>query len=187
MHTGEHRKVLILVVVGVVVMVLFVAGLAARAKENAERKKQEAGQYTDPRTGETVSYPANRTPETYGVEGNEPVILGMSHFFKHGVTKDQLDVLKKSFHAFAEQQGDKRMEISIAPTSMKKIPANPSAGNFANTITFTAQINRKEVHPARFEYEGIFKARLVVYAPNSNRPIYDSGFTDTQVPDSHGH
>src|SRR5688500_8888385 len=95
-----------LIVAGAAVLV--VAGLFLwRGREENSRE------YYDKASGETVSDPDNRTPETFGRKGDEPVYLGTSKLLDVGVTSTQLAGTKLAFYNYSKQRKTRIKEVSV--------------------------------------------------------------------------
>lgn len=160
----NSRKRLILVVIIIVstsILILYSLSLflSKDKKPLEENKANQTNEYYDPGSGETVSNPPDRTPETYGVDNNEPIFLGTSRLLDFGVTKYQLEDLKNAFMAFSKTKNNDVKEVSISVNTIKN---GPDIDEQTRSVTFDTTINRNEKYQAELHLVIIQKARLIL-------------------------
>jgi hypothetical protein len=157
--------VMSLVIIGI--LVLFYAVNGDEAPKTGEVKQNS---YTDPGSGETVDDPEGKSPETYGVNPDQPVYLGFVKLLDVGFSADQLDNLKEAFLDYATQQKDteKITEISITTTSIHQ-SVDPNSGS---KYSFELTMNRKTKYRAVVASTGISSIRLALYPDGDPTPIF---------------
>ena len=131
------------------------------------------GQHVDPLSHETVSSPAGKAPDKYGVPNNTPLYLGFDKLLDYGLSTDQLDNVQTAFYRYSQSLPKPIGQISV---DVDHITAQSDSSN-PNTpfdVLFKVQLDGKSVYQAKAEYFGLDDIRLYLTDQNTKAVIYDS-------------
>jgi hypothetical protein len=159
--------VMSLVIIGI--LVLFYAVNGNQTQQTGEAKQNS---YTDKGSGETVDSPEGKSPETYGVNPDQPIYLGFVRLFDVGFSSDQVDALKAAFLDYTAQQKatEKITEISITTATIRQ-SVDPNTGS---TYSFDLTMNQKKKYHAVVASTGISSIKLSLYLEGQATPIFTS-------------
>jgi len=168
---GSKKKILIAVTVAILFSSLVVAFVLLQIQKKSQKSDTpgESGLYYDPGSGETVSDPPDKTPETYGSQGRELTYLGFSKLLEFGVSKFQLDATKLAFENYSKSRDNNIKEVSITSSSIKN---GPDKDDFTLSVEFEFVINRKEHYQAELQLHMIRQVKLIL--KNGEAKIYES-------------
>jgi hypothetical protein len=138
-----------------------------------QNRGSQSNEYYDAASGETVSDPADKSPEAFGRRGDEPVFLGIGKLLDYGVTSTQLTATKKAFTDYA-RQGSKITEISINVASIDKEKHDKTAARIWDVLNFSGTFDRSRSYKARLEYFDLTTIRLTLY-DSGGKQLFDSG------------
>jgi flagellar basal body-associated protein FliL len=176
-----NRKIIIILIAFAVIVIAAVSLLSSH-KGNNKTPNLDSGRYYDAKSGQTVSNPAGKAPDTYGTPSDQPIYLGISSFIDSGLSDDQLTRLKYAFYNYSIQNKKNIKEVSIDINSIKPGPHNPNT-NAPFTINFNVTFDRKATYRAKVEYSGLEDIRLFLYDQKTNAQIYDSTPLGTDISD----
>lgn len=184
MQSQNRNARKIAVVFAVVVIVVFVVTIIVLvSKPHPSQNTAQETVYHDPYSGETVTDIKGKGPDTYGVNPEEPVFLGISKLLDNGISSTQLEDYKQAVYNYSLHRNPKIQEISIHVNDIKRPTRDPNSD--IDTLTFDVTINRKDTYQARFDYSLLTIARLTL--SQNGKQIFDSGNIDvTTQTDSGG-
>lgn len=143
---------------------------------------QKPGEYFDRGSGETVYDPEGRTPEKFGQDENQPLILGISKLLDYGLTKYQLEALATAFTNYSESK-QQLGEVSIQVATIAAQPRDPNSEK--DTLKFDAVFDRKDTYLVTLDYFDLTAVRLIISAADG-KEIYNSGVIDAEAgPSAH--
>ncbi|MDB5168793.1 MAG: hypothetical protein JWO41_149 [Candidatus Saccharibacteria bacterium] len=174
---SARSKALIALVlfVGLIIMVV---GLSHSGNKNKPAVDPKSGLYYDKNSGETVSNPSGKTPDTYGTTPTALTYLGFSRLLDYGLGSDQLTNVKYAFQDFSTKQNLRLTELSVGKDSV-------TAGRTSSDdsyLDFTVLANRKTTYLARILYADDQSITLTISDTN-HKTVYTS---DTLAPFSDG-
>jgi hypothetical protein len=171
LYGNEKNNRLKYIAIGSVIFLLIVLLLALSLRSPQETSLTDSDEYFDPGSGETVSNPEGKSPETYGVEGDDIVYLGFSKLLDVGVTSFQVDAAKIAFEVFSDRRTDEINEVSIFVDTIQRVPFDNQSSN-EREVTFKVRINRSEEFDATILYSSIRSAQLVL--EDQGREVFKS-------------
>lgn len=172
---------------------IFIAGSAALAVivfvvtllMNSDAKNQanptptpQTNQRYDANSGDTVSDPEGKAPDSYGVSKDMPLFLGFASLLDYGITKYQLDATKTAFYNYSQTKTPKIKEVSIGSGTIKAAPRNPNAPSSTDYVTFDVLIDQKTTYKAKLEFSRLTVVRLYLYSGSTL--VYDSNGINSQ-------
>jgi hypothetical protein len=162
--------VMSLVIIGI--LVLFYAVNGNKTPQTSDAKQNS---YTDPGSGETVDTPDGKTPETYGVNPDQPIYLGFVRLFDVGFSSDQVDSLKAAFldYTTAQKAAEKITEVSITTATIRQ-----TLGANGNKYSFDLTMNKKKKYHAVVASTGISSIKLDLYLEGQTTPVFTSSQGD---------
>ncbi len=134
------------------------------------------GEYYDAKSGETVSDPAGKAPDTYGT-AEQPIYLGFSTLLSSGLSKYQLAAVKSALVQYSKSSQKNFKEFSLDVSSVKTISPNQDDADPKSTVSFALTADRKISFGARFEYTDINSMRLYLKDENGSQ-VFDSQVID---------
>jgi hypothetical protein len=179
-----NRKVLIIggiVLVGVIVALLFTIGSGSK-KAPGDTNTTDSSERFDANSGQTVSNPKDKAPDIYGVDPNEPVILGLSHLLGYGLTSTQLTSLKYAFTAYNKTLNPKIKEVSIGRSSIELTPHDRYSSSTSDSMTFQVIIDSKTTYNAKLEFFDLTTIHLYL-TTTTGATVFDSGEVNSGVVD----
>lgn len=175
-NQAKDPKTKLMVMIGLgLALFIFIGFLITSRSDKPETNSPKPNSYYDSRSGETVSDPAGKTPDRYGVVDGEPIYLGFSKLLDYGVTTSQLEGVKTGFYSYSQVNKLGIDEVSIDVASIKAGDYDPTVDT-KQTLTFNVQFDRKTKYDAQVDYSGLHIVRL--YLRSGNKQIYDSGDMD---------
>jgi hypothetical protein len=165
------RAIVAIILIAVIFVILIIA---TYNKNNSKQPSLDSGKYVDPNSGETISNPKGKGPDTYGSASNEPIYLGTTELINRGVTTDDLNKLKAAFYDYSAKNNKNIREVSINIASIQTPARDPNTTD-PSIITFNVVFDRKDTYRARFQYTGLGDVRLILYNSKTNAQVYDSG------------
>jgi len=140
------KKEKIFIAFGVVVFVAFAIFLLSSGsikKEKVDTSSDNFLQtYNDPISGETVTDPVGKTPESYGASSDTPTYLGFKNLLPLGFTQAQLNSLFKALDEYSSDLEINPNEVSLYPDSVTFISL-PETNPDLDIVKFDIQIARK--------------------------------------------
>jgi hypothetical protein len=161
------------ITIGLLIAVIGLLWFIGSRSKKADTNTLQPNEYFDGRSGETVSNPGGKAPDTYGNATGQPIYLGISKLLDYGVTIGQLNALKQSFFEYSKSAKANINEVSIDISSIKSLPANPNSVTPKQTLTFNVQFNRDKTYDVQLDYFGINSIRLYL-KDSAGKLIYDS-------------
>ena len=153
---------------------------AFRHKPNTSKIKP--GSYYDKGSGETVSNPAGKTPETFGGTVDTPIFLGFDDLLTIGVSKLQLDAIKKAFDNYSKDGNKHIKEVSVTIASIKRVGPDRDSNEPGDIVTFDVTLDRKQTFKAKVESQSLTVSRLYLSDPNG-KLVFDSYDIDASTAD----
>ena len=138
--------------------------------------KNNKNEYFDKNSGETISDPEGKSPETANSSDNIPVFLGFKEIINAGLSKYQQEAIMKTFESYSKDHNNTVKEVSLKISSLKTTISNDTDST-KNNITFDVTINRKNNYIAKVEYFDISSVQLFLYSKD-NTPVYTSPIID---------
>jgi len=172
----KSKKQIYIIVALLAVLVMLLLIFAGSRKNNQTGNVNSTEEYYDKNSGETVSNPANRTPEKYGVIDEKPLYLGISKLLDKGVTFDQVEATKEALNRFSKSDNKNIKEFSLDIQSIDQIiPKATDPPDTKATMYFNLTTDRTQTYKAKLEYFELTAIHLYVYDSRSNKLIYESG------------
>lgn len=140
---------------------------------DSRKSPPDINEYKDPLSGQTVSDPEGKSPESFGISDNQPIFLGFDALLKRGLTFEQLNNLKQAFYNYSESKPQPLDEISADISSIASHRGR-SGDNIIFYLQFDVRFDRKETQKARVDYNGLNSIRLYISDASSGKVIYDS-------------
>jgi hypothetical protein len=179
----NNRKLLTALAVFVVTILATIFLLvSSNHKQKNKLPNLDSGRYYDAQSGQTVSNPSGKAPDTYGSASGQPIYLGISNLVDAGLTDDQLLRLKYAFNNYFTQSKKNAKEVSIDVNSIVHGPHNPNS-NSPFSLNFNVTVDRSKTLKAKIEYTGLEDIRLFLYDQKTNTQIYDSTPLGTDTSD----
>lgn len=175
------RRKLIMVAVALVV-IIGGAALVANNKDKSNNTKDFTngqGDYYDPNSGETVSDPDGKTPDTYGRNPDAPIFLGTSKLLDYGVGADQEQDLQFAIFQYFNGNKQKVKEVSVVVDTIAPVPHDRNSASTTETINFDIVVDRKTKYKVKMDYFDLSSAQIFMYDTAGNQ-IYDSGVVSNQ-------
>lgn len=171
MQRLNRKTIAILAIIVIVVLALVLLAFSSNKNDSPDL---DAGKYYDPNSGETVSNPPGKTPDTFGTNANGPIYLGLKGLTEAGLSEEQVGRLKYAFELYSSQNKKNIKEVSINASS---ITSGPHARNSNDpfSLLFDVIFDRKDSFKARIEYQRTDDLRLYLYDSRTNALAYDSG------------
>jgi hypothetical protein len=167
---GRLRRYVLLGLIIAVVALLWLIGASSR---NDDTNTLQPNEYFDRRSGETVSDPGGKTPDTFGSAAGQPIYLGLGKLLDYGVTIGQLNATKEAFFSYSKTSNANIEEVSIDVASIMSLPSDPSSTQPKQTLTFNVQFDRDKTFDVRLDYFGVSSIRLYL-KDTSGKLIFDS-------------
>jgi len=164
----------------IAILILIIAGFYAFYSSKHDKNGSNGintGTYYDPYSHETISNPAGKTPDTYGVPQNKPVYLGFDKLLNYGIELSQLNDIELAFYNYSNSLSTPLKEISVDVNSINSAVNQNSSTPF--TINFTVVFDGKSKYQAKAQYSGLKDMHLFIMDP-SNKTVYDSGVLGNQ-------
>ncbi|HUC89795.1 MAG TPA: hypothetical protein VMR45_03260 [Patescibacteria group bacterium] len=181
MDNTSKRNLLIIIVV-VVVVILGVIALVAVNKSSTtttDVTSSKSDSY-DKNSGQTVSNPAGKTPDTYGTNAAAPIYLGTSNLLDYGVSSDQEADLRYSLYQYFKTTSKNVTEISVTTNSISPVNHDPNSDSNVFTINFDFVVNKKDQYKAKLDYFDLSSIDLHIYDSKGTTQLYDSGTVTSQ-------
>jgi hypothetical protein len=181
MHSNE--KNLRWIYIGGAMLFVLVSVVIYLAVTRTGQKGQVANStntYYDPRSKETVSDPAGKTPENYGVNPDQPIYLGFSRLITVGVTKYQVSATESALYQYSKLSKKNAKEVSITVDSVTVAAADPKNPNI-QTVLFDVTFDRTTTYKARLECFDLTSVKLHLLDAKTGSPVYDSEVVDTST------
>ncbi len=142
-----NRRILSILAFAVITIILLVSILLSRHQNKTGAPNLDSGRYYDANSGETVSNPPGKAPDTFGAVSDQPVYLGFGSLLDYGVSDSQLTSLKSAFYTYA--RANKIKEVSMTAGSAKTEPRNP-ANNDPFIMDFSVVLIEKQLTRLRW-------------------------------------
>lgn len=162
------------IIIGFVLMSLVIVGILVlfyAVNNGQDQKVKEADQnsYVDAGSGEEVDSPQGKSPETYGVNPDQPIYLGFVRLFDVGLSSDQVDALKAAFldYTTAQKSTEKITEISITTATIRQ-----TLGAGGNKYSFDLTMNKTKKYRAVVASTGISSIKLALYLDGETKPVF---------------
>ncbi|MFO0920762.1 MAG: hypothetical protein U0451_03765 [Candidatus Saccharimonadales bacterium] len=124
------------------------------------KDSQNTNEYFDPGSGETISDPLNKTPETFNSDPDQPVFLGFSKLIDYGVTQHQIEGFKNILSMYSKANGSSIREASISVDTIKYDNNSDDPDSLIHFATFDMTINRTDKYTAKLTLNGINVVQL---------------------------
>jgi hypothetical protein len=165
------RGKIILFLGALLIASLIIALLLPKNNPNSQPGSDE---YTDTRSGQTVSNPPGKTPEAFGNNGSQITILGIDKLLDHGLSTDQIKGVKKAFDSYSSKNNLAVKEVSIDISSIESVPTDQTSSRQA--VTMNVLIDRKTNYDAKIEYFNLTQVEL--YLSSNAKVVFDSGIIE---------
>jgi|SRR5579862_2739041 len=164
-------------IVGGVFGMLILIGLIIAITSGRPSNKSKSSSHVDAFSGETVSSPAGKTPETFGTTA-EPLKLGFDKLLNYGISIDQLGSIEAAFNTYSNtlKQPPKQISVSAASITSQDNFSDPTA---PFVILFKVQFDSANIYQAKDVYTGLSDARLILLDSKTSQQLYDSGVIST--------
>lgn len=129
----------------------------------------------DSNSGDTVSDPAGKTPDTYGTLADAPIFLGFERLVGEGVTIDQLNSLKYAFYQYGKTAKLNLKEVSVSVDTVSPVPHDRFSSSTVDKINFNAILDQKTKVKVTLEYWEFESIRLLLHDSTAKKLLYDSG------------
>jgi hypothetical protein len=181
--TNSNRRFWPIVAIGLIVASIILAAVLFQHRSGGN--DTSGNRYYDPGSGETVTDPANKSPDLYGADSAD-IYLGFSKLLDQGLTSDQLTAVKDQLKLFSDTKKLNATEFSLDASTLKQESPNIDANDPTTRIRFTLKVNRKTTYPVVLEYRSINTIRVIVQQNNGSL-FYDSKTVSAgAVPDDYG-
>ena len=168
------------IIIGFVVMSLVIIGIlvlfySVNKGEPTPTGDVKQNSYTDPGSGETVDSPEGKSPETYGVNPDQPIYLGFARLLDVGLSLDQVENLKAAFldYVTAQKSTQKITEISITTASIRQ-----TLGGGSSKYSFDLTMNQKNKYHAVVNSTGISSIKLALSLEGQTTPVFTASKGD---------
>ena len=172
-----------LLFVGVGLVAVVTISILLFVSSHGKKTKKPLETYYDPGSGETISNPLGKVPETTGqASQNTAVYLGFDKLLNVGITNYQLEAIKQAFsnYFFEKNQGVKYISATVA-TIVRTAP-NRDTNDERDIVTFSGTFDQTTKFNARVESSDSQTSRLYLYDKN-DKLLFDSGDVNTSLPD----
>jgi hypothetical protein len=166
-------RILAIAIISVFILVV-ISGLLLSSSSKKGGFNPNSGEYYDKNSGETVSNPPGKGPDTYGTASGAPIYLGVSSLLDSGLTYDQLTKVKYAFSNYFTQNKKTVHEVSVNVNSITHGPRRKFSSDPYSDL-FNVTFDRKDTYKVRIEYTGLDDVRLYLYNQKTDVQVYDSG------------
>lgn len=108
MNRQQKIRIIIGVSAVLILAIIITVSLLIRNNPNAHQES-----YVDPATGQTLSDPEGKTPETAGPEDQIVTLVGGEKLLEIGISYDQLNLIKLLLNDYSKQVDGRYNEISL--------------------------------------------------------------------------
>ena len=171
---SPKKKLLIAVGVFVTLLVITVLFTLINRKSSQTTTKTDTSssqsQYTDPVSGEAVSNPSGKAPESASGY-NGVTFLGFARLIDYGISSDQLTTVEGYLENYKDIATDNKItQISLDATSFKQ---SVDANSGLKLVTARIVVNKSIEQTLELSYQGIEDMVVTVY--NKDRvQVYSS-------------
>lgn len=172
------KKIIIANIVFVALFIVFCIVYFVFNQPDSKKSSQKSADtsttnvYTDPGSGEKISNPSGKAPESYNNTSESSIAyLGFSNLLNIGVTNTQLTFLRSYFAEYALQQKKPYHEISIVLTSLQQ---TIDEGSGKKTLSFVVVFDRTTKVDAVVIYYSINDVILNLYNQIDKSQLYTS-------------
>ena len=137
--------------------------------------RNQAGEYYDPLSKQTVSDPPDKGPDVFNSYSNLPVYLGFDALIDQGMTLEQLSTLKLAFYNYSQTLPKPIKEISLAVDSI-----DTEREGSIWYISFPVRFNRQTDYQAKVDYTDLDTIRLYL-SDNDGQVLFDSQNSGSEV------
>lgn len=178
---SSRRKILLVIAITFALIILPLIMYLSTSKDDTPNT-EGSGQYHDPVSGETVSDPEGKAPETYGTDSPPIDFLGFHRLMDRGATMYHADAVKKAFEDYSKNRDEKIKEISLYEETIKLQPFERGAE--VRVLKFSVLINRKDRSDVELEYSNLTKAKVRIF--QDGKIVHSSDLIDPSVTDYTG-
>lgn len=138
------------------------------------QNRAQAGQYVDQFSHETVSSPAGKQPDKFGVPKNAPLYLGFDKLLNYGLTLGQIKSSETAFFKYSQALSKpvQRVSVGVDNISAGHVTTNPNA---LFSVSFPVQFDGSAIYQAEIDHSGLTDVQLYLKDSKSNKIVYDSG------------
>ncbi len=160
----------------ITLLALFVIGVLILLFQRSNKNPGDTGRYYDRNSGEVVSDPTGKGPDTYGETDSQMIYLGFSKLTELGLTKYQLASLQACLQQYSATRQNNVKEVSISVNTIKQAALDKESTTGDLSLTFDLTINRTELYQAQLFTRSLTTAKLIL--KQGDKQILDSGFVD---------
>lgn len=181
-YSLSRRRLFVIAICAIAITIIFIAVFFSNVSKKPS-DEVNLNEYFDSASGETISSPDGKTPESYGIDEDSEGIsyLGFSKFLELGLTTFQVEAVKIGFDLFSDKTTVPITEVSVFVNSAKQDTV--STDRSTKKIIFETLVNRKDKYSANISYSGLKDARLLIIS--NNKVVFDSGFINIDEYDYH--
>lgn len=174
------RRRNIIIAISVLVAIILGVLIFSQSKRDPRLNKES---YYDEKSGETVSNPEGKSPETFGSTNiSGPIFLGFDDLLHVGMSSLQLAAVKQAFINYSNDGNKQLEEVSATIASIKRTGPNRDTGETKDIVTFDVTIDRTQDLKAKVESQSLKVSRLYLY-DLSGKLLFDSFEVDAGVAD----
>lgn len=173
----DHTKLILIagILVSAVVVIVCLLVFGSHSKTPSNGVGSPSADHYDPTSGETVSNPSGKGPDTYGQNSNAPLFLGTSNLLNYGLTTDQVADVKLAFTNYSTSLKTPVKQVSIDVRSIKASPPGHEDPNAPSYVTFNVVLDNATTYAAKAQYNDLESIELFLTDPKTGRLIFDSG------------
>lgn len=171
--TYGRRRFFIIVLAAISVLVIIGAVIFSLTRQKQSQTPQET-LYTDPYSGEVISDPPGKTPETFGRDVNAPTFFGQSKLLDVGVSHFQVSDLEYGIYQFLKTENQKARQVSLVVNTIAVAPRDRFSDSTKNTVRFDIVVDRETTYKVTMDYFDIRSIQLYIADENGNQ-LFDSG------------
>ena len=150
---------------------IFIGGLVVILTIH-KNKKPASTEHIDPFSHQTVSSPAGKEPDKYGVPAGEPVYYGLDKLLAYGLSQNHISYFKAAFLKYSQSQSNSISQVSIDVDHISTSHDNTKSGA-PFIVTFKVQLNEKDTKQVRLEYVGLEDLKLFLINPSDNSTTFE--------------
>lgn len=164
----SKNKIIILIVVGVVIIIGGIVGIALQSKDTAE---SDTSVYVDQGSGEEIIDSKNAPQGTDASLKNAIIYPGFSKLIDRGLSPVQIQSIQTTIADYSVQQDNKFKEVSLTIASMRHIL--PQGSSKTHTITFDIVANRKDAYYITVDYDNTDSCITKLYAADKTTLLFE--------------
>ncbi|MBX6334334.1 hypothetical protein IRY61_03285, partial [Candidatus Saccharibacteria bacterium] len=172
--TEGRRRLLIIILIVASILVIIGVIILRLARQEEQTQTPPNPLYSDPYSGEEISDPPGKTPETFGTDPNAPTFFGQSKLLDVGISHFQVRGMQDGVYKYFKSQSQQVREVSVVVDTINVVPRSRFSDSTKNTVQFDIVADRKTTYKVTMDYFDIRSIQLYI-ADETGKQLFDSG------------